>query len=132
MIVELNLAFNYFILANKLRFLYDIINDWQRDPYILFKKMLHTYFAELKKKCTCSEKKIDMLIHINDGAYSGQFFPPSLKGNNTPPALKKLLILKVTFLWQICMLGPIRGCQGWKHATNFTSHKSDTMRCYIL
>ena len=36
-----------------------------------FKKMLHTYFAELKKRCTCTEKKIDMLIPINDGAYSG-------------------------------------------------------------
>ena len=30
-----------------------------------------------------------MLIPINDGAYSAQFFPPSLKGNNTPPALNK-------------------------------------------
>ena len=50
--------------------------------------MLNTYFAELKKRCTCTQKKIDMLIPINDGAYSGQFFPPSLKGNNTPPALK--------------------------------------------
>ena len=63
-----------------------------------FKKMSHTYFAGLKKGAHALKKKIDMLIPINDGAYSGQFFPPSLKGNNTPPALKKLLILKVTFL----------------------------------
>ena len=49
--------------------------------------MLHTYFAESKKGARAL-KKIDMLIPINDGAYSGQFFPPSLKGNNTPPALK--------------------------------------------
>ena len=43
-------------------------------------------FHRIKKKVHVHWKKADTLI--NDGAYSGQFFPPSLKGNNTPPALK--------------------------------------------
>ena len=64
------------------------------------KKNVTYIFRRIKKKVAHALKKNRhaYTYKINDGAYSGQFFPPSLKGNNTSPALKKLLILKVTFL----------------------------------
>ena len=77
-------------------------------------KSLKTPFVKKTEQSWKESRKAEKREKMRQKAFFSHFYKQHLQ------KACLLLILKVTFLWQICMLGPIKRCRGRKHATNFT------------